>query len=207
MLGKTHRAGGTLFAIAGFEMMRQNGMLLEDVNPLLELAIIYPVAQWASTLPDLDHHWDSVGSKTPVNWLVHRALHLTRPKHRSWQTHSLLVSGGFLWLLWTLVTLGNNFMDETEVSWVIARILVTGFILGYSSHLFLDSINPSGIHVIPGVKMRLVPRTKFFATGGPWESRIIYPLCLGVSSIFLFNFIMSYFDTSVWGLAVSIMTR
>lgn len=53
MIGKTHRAGGAAFAFVGFEVMRQNGLLIPDVNPLLQLAVLYPVAQWASTLPDL----------------------------------------------------------------------------------------------------------------------------------------------------------
>lgn len=182
MLGKTHRAGGTAFAVVGFEVMRQQGLLLPDVNPLLQFAIIYPIAQWSSTIPDLDHHWKSVGAKTPVNWVLHKLLHLSQPKHRSWQTHSILFTGGLLFLLWTLVIVGPNlYPNATETDWIIARIMVTGLLLGVSSHLFLDSINPKGIHLIPGYKIRFVPRTKFFATGGTWETRVIYPLCLGVS--------------------------
>lgn len=184
MIGKTHRAGGTAFALVGFEVMRQQEMLLPDVNPLLQLAVLYPVAQWASTLPDLDHHWGSVGGKTPVNWIVHKLLHLTQPKHRSWQTHSLLVSGGLLFLLYTLVAIGDQiYPSASATDWIIARILVTGLVLGYTSHLFLDSINPSGIHLIPGMKIKFVPRTSFFSTGGPWETNIIYPLCLIVSVV------------------------
>lgn len=184
MIGKTHRAGGTAFALVGFEVMRQQELLLPDVNPLLQLAVLYPVAQWASTLPDLDHHWGSVGSKTPVNWVVHKLLHLSQPKHRSWQTHSILVSGGLLFLLYTLVAIGDQiYPSASATDWIIARILVTGLILGYASHLFLDSINPSGIHLIPGMKIKFVPRSKFFATGGTWESKIIYPLCLIISAV------------------------
>lgn len=184
MIGKTHRAGGTAFALVGFEVMRQQDLLLPDVNPLLQLAVLYPVAQWASTLPDLDHHWSSVGAKTPINWVVHKLLHLSQPKHRSWQTHSLLVSGGLLFLIYTLVSLGSQmFPSASGTDWIIARILTTGLILGYASHLFLDSINPSGIHLIPGMKIKFVPKTSFFATGGPWETNIIYPLCLIVSVV------------------------
>lgn len=184
MLGKTHRAGGTVFALVGFEVMRQQELLIPDVNPLLQLAIIYPVAQWASTLPDLDHHWGSVGGKTPVNWVLHKFLHLTQPKHRSWQTHSVLVSGGLLFLLYTLVNVGYNiFPTASAIDWVIAKILVYGFILGYTSHLVLDFINPSGIHLIPGMKIKAVPKSSFFATGGPWENKVIYPLCLVISAI------------------------
>lgn len=200
MIGKTHRAGGTVFAVVGFEVMRQKGLLLPEVNPLIQLAVMYPVAQWASTLPDLDHHWGAVGGKSPVNWVVHKLLHLTRPKHRSWQTHSILVSGGLLFLLYSLVLLGNQVWDGvSSTDWVIMRILITGFILGYVSHLFLDSINPSGIHLIPGYKIRFVPRTSFFATGGTWETKIIYPLCLIVSVVFALSILLSILDIDMFG--------
>ena len=206
MLGKTHRAGGTAFSLVGFEIMRQQGMLVPDVNPLLQLAVLYPVAQWASTLPDLDHHWDSVGAKTPVNWVVHKLLHLSQPKHRSWQTHSLLVSGGFIFLLYMMVGLGNEVWEgATGIDWAIARILLMGFILGYASHLFLDAINPSGIHLYPGFKIRFVPRTPFFATGGPWE-RLMYFVCLGVSIVALGSLILSYAGTD-YGTIISAFTN
>jgi hypothetical protein len=53
MLGKTHRAGGTVFMMVGFEVMRAKGLLLPDVNPFIQLAVMYPISQWGSTLPDL----------------------------------------------------------------------------------------------------------------------------------------------------------
>lgn len=205
MIGKTHRAGGTVFAVVGFEAMRHNGMLIPDVNPLLQLAVMYPVAQWSSTLPDLDHHWGSVGGKSPVNWVVHKFLHLSRPKHRSWQTHSILVSGGFLFLLYTLVMLGNQLWDgASSLDWIVARMLMVGFILGYTSHLFLDAINPSGIHLIPGMKIRFVPRTSFFATGGTWETNIIYPLCIIISAIAALSIVLGTFDISLWETIITI---
>lgn len=53
MLGKTHRSGGVMFMMVGFEVLRTKGLLLPDINPLLQLAVMYPVSQWGSTLPDL----------------------------------------------------------------------------------------------------------------------------------------------------------
>lgn len=181
--------------------MRQHNMLIPDVNPYLQLAIMYPVSQWASTLPDLDHHWESVGGKSPVNWVIHKLLHLTQPKHRSWQTHSILVSGGLLFLLFTLVVLGNQMWSgASELDWIIMRMLMVGFLLGYLSHLSLDLINPSGIHLYPGKKIRLVPRTMFFATGGTWETKIVYPLCMIISALVVINIGLSYFDVNVLSL-------
>lgn len=207
MLGKTHRAGGTLFAMVGFEVMRTRGVLLPDVNPLIQLLVMYPVAQWGSTLPDLDHHWASVGAKTPVNRAVHFLLHLTKPKHRSWQTHSILVTGGILFLIYSLVKLGDMFwLTASETDWIILRLLTIGLILGVVSHLILDFINPSGIHLYPGYKIRAVPKTSFFATGGPWE-RIIYSLCITISVLAFINMCLGYFDTSLWGLFESVKAK
>lgn len=200
MLGKTHRAGGVMFTMVGFEVMRHNGMLLPDVNPFLQLAVMYPVAQWGSTLPDLDHHWDSVGAKTPVNWVAHKLLHLSKPKHRSWQTHSLLVTGGFMFLVFAIMSVGNQIWTSySDMDWILFRLLATGFLLGLASHLVLDLINPSGIHTIPGHKVRLVPRTEFFATGGPWET-IVYRICLLVSFLVTLNIVLSFFGKSLLSL-------
>lgn len=201
MMGKTHRSGGVVFMLAGFEVMRHKGWLLPDIHPLLQLGVMYPVSQWASTIPDLDHHWESTAQKSPVNWVVHRLLHTTRPKHRSWQTHSLFFSGGLLLLLYALVLLGNHYQHGTSsTDWIIIRLLAVGFILGYASHLFLDSINPSGIHLFPGYKIRFVPRTPFFATGGPWETGV-NRVCIAVSAIIALNIILgTSVEVSLWGL-------
>ncbi|MNV89256.1 hypothetical protein D3C71_1835370 [compost metagenome] len=72
-----------------------------------------------------------------------------------------------------------------------------GVILGLLSHLFLDAINPQGIHLYPGFKIRLVPRTAFFATGGPWET-IIYYLSLVISVGAALNLALSYFKIDLY---------
>jgi membrane-bound metal-dependent hydrolase YbcI (DUF457 family) len=188
MQGHTHRAGGLVFMTVGFEVMKQHNLLIPDVNPYLQLAVMYPISQWGSTFPDLDHHWDATPDKSPINWVVHKLLHLSHPKHRSWQTHSLLVTGGFLLLLYTLVLVGDQYwLTASATDWLLIRMLVVGVILGISSHLFLDLINPSGIHLIPGIKIHLVPKTHFFATGGTWEAFIIYPLCMLITALVVVN--------------------
>lgn len=185
MEGKTHRMGGITFALVGFEVMRSNDLLIPDVNPLLQLAILYPLSQWSSTLPDLDHHWESTPNKTPVTKILHTLLHLTRPKHRAWQTHSILVTGGILALMFSLVFYGHYLAPSlNDKDWTILQLMVMGIILGVTSHLFLDSINPSGIHLIPNLKFHLVPKTKFFATGGAWETKVVFNVMSVVSTIY-----------------------
>lgn len=189
----------------GFGIMEHKGMLIPGVNPLLQLAIMYPASQYGSTFPDNDHHWEAVGNKSPVNWVVHKILHLSKPKHRSWQTHSILFTGALLLMLFTLVSLGDRiWSDPTATDWILMRLLAYGFILGVVSHLVADFINPSGIHLYPGYKIRAVPRTSFFATGGVWESKIIYPACLVVSLIASINILLQLSDKKVLSLVMSI---
>ena len=101
MQGKTHRIGGVLCAATGYVLLSSKGLLLKDVNPLLQLAVMYPFAIYGSVMPDLDHHWESAPVRDPVSWGINKVLHLANgksniakplklfdAKHRSWQTHS-----------------------------------------------------------------------------------------------------------------------
>jgi membrane-bound metal-dependent hydrolase YbcI (DUF457 family) len=100
-------------------------------------------------------------------------------------------------LLYSLVLLGDSqWLTASAMDWLVMRMMVVGLILGVGSHLVLDFINPSGIHLYPGFKIRAVPRTSFFATGGPWET-FIYYVCIVVSVFALANICMSFWDTSL----------
>lgn len=207
MQGKTHKAVGLAFMTIGFEVMRQNNMLIPDVNPYLQLAVMYPISQWGSTAPDLDSHWESTPNKSPINWVVHKLLHLTKPKHRSWQTHSILVTGSILALLYALVLVGDQYwMSPTATDWIIMRLLTIGLILGVASHLVADFFNPSGIHLIPGLKIRGVPKKSFFATGGTWETRIVYKTSIVISIIVALNIGFSLFGVDLLSLTTDIIS-
>ena len=207
MTGQTHRVGGMLCALAGYTYLESRGMLIANVNPLLQLTIIYPFAIYGSTFPDLDHNPDSIPSEDIVSIAVNRLLHLTSrvreargrdlgfplslfdAKHRSWQTHSDL----FLILCCVLSGLLIN-SQVTSANSVILKLVSTGFILGVVSHMLLDLITPSGIWCLMAValskitrlkglpiKLHLVPYSKFFATGGRWESLVrfvMWVVCL-----------------------------
>ena len=189
MQGQTHRVGGVLAALAGYTILESNGLLISNINPLLQLAIIYPFAVYGSVLPDLDHHWDSCPSKDVVSFGINKFLHIGRglekmglkkfggaidAKHRSWQTHSLILLMGMVVALWFTVKAGAE-----TANIVIIKLMLSGLILGVLSHLILDAITPQGIWLlIPSMIRRkkttlhLVPRTKFFATGNRWEDLI-----------------------------------
>ena len=198
MTGKTHRVGGMLCVLGGFTYLESKGLLLRNVNPLLQLTVMYPFALYGSIVSDLDHNANSIPSKDIVSVAVNRVLHLTSglnestggrnkvfgildAKHRSWQTHSDLFLVALMYALYQMV-METKLATVESVIWSLVGM---GFILGVISHLILDMITPEGIWsiLLVGVgrvtgnkvmpkKLRLVPDSKFFSTGGPWESLV-----------------------------------
>lgn len=187
MQGRTHRVGGVLCALLGYSFLEARGMLIPDVEPLVQLAVVYPFAMYGAIVSDLDHHWESTPSKDPISWVINKVLHLAsgkmwKPKvlkafdakHRSWQTHSdiifLLAIGLIIYLMVSPVI---------SVTSTIVKLMLLGFSVGIVSHMLLDAITPEGIWLIgpsiirkKRVTLSLVPHTKFFSTGGPWERLI-----------------------------------
>ena len=185
MTGKTHRVGGMLCALAGYTVLESKGMLISGVNPLLQLTIIYPFAIYGSVFSDLDHNPNSIPSKDIVSVAVNKVLHLSdatkgplsifNARHRSWQTHSDL----FLFIVIALFGTLLSSMSGTANS-IIIQLVGMGFLLGVISHLILDMLTPEGIWCFglvafskvtgkKSTKIRFVPKSKFFATGGSWE--------------------------------------
>lgn len=197
MLGKTHRAGGCAAALISFEIMRTQGWLLPDVNEFIQLAMMYPICSWASIAPDLDHGKDSIPDKDPVSILINKLLRLSGSKHRSWQTHSLLVTGGFCVLLYAFVFLFNAMLGvQNDIGWAYIRLATLGFISGIMSHLILDAFSTAGIHIYPGLKLRFVPKTSAFATGGKWEKFVFYTLIV-VILVLVFKIGLSEFGVDI----------
>lgn len=212
--GKTHRLGGVLSAMLGYTFMEANNMLLPDVNPILQLAVIYPFAMYGSVVSDLDHNWNSSPSKDPVSKGINSILHLSSnvskvsgkkfsllnifdAKHRSWQTHSdvfLLFFIGVVIFLW-----GDA--SGSDANSVILKLIMLGLSLGVASHLLLDSLTPEGIwFLIPSiikkekVTFRLVPKGEFFITGGPWERlvRVIMWIAISILAIYILYRVSPY---------------
>ena len=200
MTGKTHRVGGMLCVLGGYSLLESKGMLLGNVSPLLQLAVMYPFAIYGSVASDLDHDWHSCPSKDVVSLAINKVLHLTSgiverlnekstaykilsifdANHRSWQTHSDLT---LLAMIMVMTNLMNNSVNSVDS--VIIRLIFTGLILGVISHLVLDMLTPEGIWSFITIAIRkvtknklfpekisLVPDTKFFRTGGVWEKLV-----------------------------------
>jgi hypothetical protein len=174
MTGATHRAGGMFVSIVGFELLRQKGLLLPNVNEGLQWLVMYPFTMWGSIASDLDHHWDSCPQKDYPSRLINMALHITKPvkksldqtlsdsqkknnvvykvanalnaKHRSWQTHSDLTLFAMLYVLW--LAFNQRIPTLGAIDSCILTLVLTGICLGIIAHFILDMITPDGIWMI-----------------------------------------------------------
>lgn len=172
MTGKSHRVGGMTGCLIGFTILKQKGLLLEDINPLLQFIVMYPFSIYGGILPDMDHGWESVPSKDIVSMGIHKVLHLTSPirkkaeksrvlsakekkrirhliflfdsKHRSWQTHSDVFMLFLIFLYQTLLSSFTGGMNS-----VLLSLVFTGLIFGVLSHGILDMLTPDGLHSVP----------------------------------------------------------
>lgn len=184
MLYKTHKVGGAVGAMVLFNYMQLNDMLIADMNPLIQLGLIYAVSSWASTSADLDHAECNIKEQTPFNLLINKILHIGKCTHRSWQTHCILITGGICTLLVSLL----NFLQVcfpalmSNNDYSILTTIIFGLVAGWGSHLILDMLTTAGVHLIPGIKIRLVPKSEKFKTGGTWETivRVILYIALVV---------------------------
>lgn len=129
-------------------------------------------------------------------WL-YKLLGIFDARHRSWQTHSDLSFLVVCFLLYRLVVFDGLITAES----IIVRLISTGFVLGLISHLVLDMLTPSGVWSIVNMmlnrlvgrrvlpeKIRFVPNTSFFATGGKWEE--LWRWGMGVVSIIIFFYLL-----------------
>lgn len=197
MLGKTHRAGGTFAMLLTFTVMKQKGLLLPEVNDFVQLAMMYPLCSWGSIAPDLDHGKDSIPDKDLVSILINKLLRLSGAKHRSWQTHCILFTGGLLFILFMLLHLGDLYLSGADsLDWKIIRMLLTGLSVGITSHLILDMFSTAGVHFWPGFKLRFVPKTSAFSTGSTWETVVFYVLVIGIIVLVL-NLLLGVFGISL----------
>ena len=179
MMGRTHKAGGCLAMLVVYNIMRSKGFMSE-VHPFVQLLLMYPAASWGSTMPDLDQSFNSIPEKTPFSILINKMLYIGKVKHRSWQTHSLLIMGLFLGILYGLVfgAMKYSWFGLDTMSCNLLMLLVTGLAVGIGSHLLLDLMTFEGIQLVPRVWLRFF-RLDMFKTGTTYEKVVRVLLYLG----------------------------
>ncbi len=196
MMGKTHSAGGALCMLIVFQIFQSKGLLIKDINPLLQLAVMYPFCSWGSRAPDLDQSDEAIPDKDPLSIGIHKALMKFDAKHRSWQTHSVILTGSICFLLFSLVGYMNIF-GLTGLSYesvVLLRLMFAGLATGVTSHLLLDMLTRQGIHFVPYKWIRLVPNTEFFSTNSTWETVVRFAMYVAIIALsirlILYSFVL-----------------
>lgn len=188
MEGKTHYVGGSIGAIVGFIALKENGMLLDNIHPLLQFSVLYPFGIYGGMLPDADHHAESSPLKDPVGRVFNRSLHIfNKPykrldesmdegrkrksilykmlkilkcSHRSWQTHSELTIALLVFILFQLFQ-----TDIANPNTTILILMVAGLTIGILSHLILDMLTSDGINFAIGYFITILfPKVPMFKT-------------------------------------------
>lgn len=176
MVEKTHKAGGTLLAVVGLQIMSKHNLLIEDINPALQFIVEYPFVIWGSIAPDFDRDWEGIGNKNFINYYINKILRLFNPiydkysedkcrgvkvnarkfkiakmlscRHRSWQTHSDI---SFIILVLTYIGMikGSLFLSKVETNdSKLILLCYTGVIIGILSHYILDALTRDGLDLI-----------------------------------------------------------
>lgn len=188
MSGRTHWLGGSLSAFLGFYLLVRWNLLHPNINPILQLIIVYPFAIWGSMAPDLDHHWNSAPMRDLPSLIINKVLHLTTSsrkffeknnltkgffykvsglfdaRHRSWQTHSDL---SLAVLLLVLYGVNNNFFLISYFSgydYILINLVLVGAILGFISHIFLDALTSGGVWCLWGCLLNRLFKTEVYPT-------------------------------------------
>lgn len=154
MMGRTHKVAGCCAMMGTFIFLWEKGLLVSDLHPLVQLAIMYPAASWGSTMPDLDQSsLQTIPEKTPMSVGLYYLLHIGKIKHRSWQTHSILTIGLLLLTLFGLVVSAYSFswLGTSIATYQIVTLIIAGFGVGVLSHLLTDFLTYEGIQLVPGV--------------------------------------------------------
>ena len=84
-------------------------------------------------------------------------------------------------------------MTRNDIS--ILTTIIFGLVAGWGSHLILDMMTTAGVHIIPGIKIRLVPKSEKFKTGGTWEKIVRVILYIFIILLFLL-IILQFFGIS-----------
>ncbi len=183
MTGRTHKAAGGCAMLGAFMYLMYKGYLVPDIHPIVQLAVMYPIASWGSTMPDLDQSSvQTIPDKTPMSIAIYYLLHIGKIKHRSWQTHSLLTNGLFIGIL----SLGYYFLEQYKIlgsntaTYSIILLMLVGLSVGILSHLLMDALTYEGIQIVPKVWFHPL-HIEIFKTNTVYEKIVRILLYVGIA--------------------------
>jgi inner membrane protein len=145
-------------------------------QPLLTMSLATGVVAMAANLlggvaPDLDQPTAGLWNKIPAGSIFGRILHPLLGSHRL-ISHSIV--GIFMvgWLMNLLLGYTHNFLLVDE------NIVWYAFMIGYISHLVMDTFTREGVPWLFPIPIRFgIPPFKFLrlTTGGILEKSLVYP--------------------------------
>ena len=186
MTAKTHVLGGMTLALGGFMYLDSSGLLIPDVNKVLQLGIIMPYAIWSSTLPDFDQDKDSTAQNSPINFVIQKFFKLIGAGHRSAKSHIIPVIVSFILYLAIAFNFICKSFNGTEIT--IIGLITLGLFLGLTSHMLLDMMTKQALR-IGDIELRIVPDSDLFTTGSLYESIVRRALYIIVCILLILIFI------------------
>jgi len=165
MVGKTHIVGGlALASLLSLSLYKTE--FIDEENLIVQQATLLASSGLGALLPDIDHKNSSVSHQAPlVSFFV-----------RLFFTHRGFLHSPLCMLLLTAACYVVAKAVGSEIGYWIGE----GVVIGYASHLLLDSLNPTGIPLFyPYKKKFSFGRVK---TGGFMENMVILSL-LGVAIV------------------------
>ncbi len=169
-------AGLTLLFIAGL-------IWTPESITLVTLFVVVIVNQIGSTFPDLDQPTAEFYRELPASSLMGHLFSPLLGGHRH-ISHSIIGICLYSWLIRLLLNyLGNFFLVDMNLVWY-------SFILGYISHLIMDSLTKEGVPWFFPIPIRFgFPPFRFLriTTGKFLENFAIYPLLVVMNGYLLYH--------------------
>lgn len=177
MMGTTHQVGGVTFAGIAATSLYLSTPLVQQ-NPAMTIPVILAGGWLGGLMPDIDHP-NSTISRMRVGFPYKLALWLKMPflakfrvrlfKPISWLIHFIFGHRGATHTLWLLLLstlllfIPSLYLNSDSGARPLYLLFVFGYAIGYFSHLFLDSLTPSGTPMLwpwPDVHLARIPTNK-----------------------------------------------
>jgi len=135
--------------------------------------------------PDIDKPTSKIWERFPGGSIIGRLLQPFLGKHRHF-SHSILGTLFYGLLIRILLSwLGTFILVDMQIVWV-------SFMIGFFSHILIDSLNKSGIPVLFPISIKF--KIMGIKTGGFGEKFIISPLLLIFNLYLLYKHFSQYID-------------